>query len=95
MGLAAIVAGEFVSLAAARMLMLTIPYWPRMFNCLSLCRLNLRPKSRRAADCVPANPLPAVQHGRKLHAVFELQLYHLISVFAHVVSLHHLRVGFP
>ena len=45
--------------------------------------------------CVPDNALTTVRHERKLHAVFELQLYHLISVFAHFVSLHHLRVGIP
>ena len=65
-------------------------------NSLSLCRLNLRPKNPEGCQpAVPDNALTTVRHERKLHAVFELQLYHLVSVFAHVVSLHHLRVRIP
>ena len=52
-------------------------------------------KPRGLPTCVPDDALTTVRHERKLHAAFELQLYHLISVFAHVVSLHHLRVKIP
>ena len=52
-------------------------------------------KPRGLPTCVPDDALTAVRHERKLHAAFELQLYNLISVFAHVVSLHHLRVRIP
>ena len=66
-------------------------------NSLSLVQVELETKKPRGLPtCVPDNALTTVRHERKLHAVFEPQLYHLISVFARVrFSLHHLRVGIP
>ena len=63
-------------------------------NSLSLCKLNLRPK--KPEGCQPAYqttrlPLYDTNGSCTPHLNFSF----ILSVFAHVVSLHHLRVRIP
>jgi len=65
-------------------------------NSLSLCRLNLRPKNPEG--CQPAyqtTRLPLYDTNGSCTPYLNFSFYHLISVFAHVGSLHHLRVRIP